>query len=94
MIRNKTGEKFLLSENVSKIGKNGEMANIVISDNNTLSRCHAKLEKMPDGIYLSDCNSKNGTRYNGMRLELGQKVIVNPGDNFFLANEVLTLIKE
>lgn len=94
IIRPKTGEEFILFGAISKIGKSSEMADIVIADNNTLSRCHALLEKTADGVVLSDCNSKNGTRFGKEKLLPGQKVLLHSGDTFMLSNETLVLMRE
>lgn len=94
VIRNKTGERFILFEQINRIGKSAEMADIVISDNNTLSRCHAVLEKTAQGIVLSDKGSKNGTRFGGERLPSGKRVLLTSGDVFVLSNEKFTLLSE
>lgn len=94
IVRKKTGESYILFDQICKIGKSAEMADIVITDNGTLSRCHAMLEKTAEGVLLSDCSSKNGTRFGGEKLEPGKKVLLKSGDSFMLSNELWTFIRE
>ncbi len=94
IVRTKTKERFVLSKQINRIGKSEELADISVSDNNTLSRCHAALEKTATGVLLWDCGSKNGTRLGAERLAPDQKVAVHPGDTFRLANEEFMLVEE
>lgn len=45
-----------------------------------ISRMHAKLINQPDGLYLLDLNSTNGTRINGELLEQGKEYKLEEGD--------------
>lgn len=49
----------------------------VIVDDPTVSRYHAKLQVGPDGIWVEDLGSSNGTLLNGVRVERG---LVRAGD--------------
>ncbi len=51
-----------------------------------ISRLHARLEQRPDGVYIIDLNSTNGTFINGNRLLPSQEVKLAPGDEIALAD--------
>ena len=54
---------------------------------NTISRMHAQITKMPDGYYLEDLNSMNGTTINGRMLDYKERVRLHPGDEVCFASE-------
>ena len=45
-----------------------------------VSRMHAKLMKKPDGIFLLDLNSTNGTYLNGELIQSGEEYLLEEGD--------------
>jgi rubrerythrin len=52
------------------IGRQVEKGNYVIEQKyGSISRVHAKITKKPDGIYLEDLDSANGTWVNGRRIK-------------------------
>lgn len=51
-----------------------------------ISRIHAKIEKEENDYYISDLNSTNGTYVNGRLLETNETVLLNTGDEIFIAN--------
>jgi len=54
--------KYPLSKEVMTIGR-GDVADIQIN-NNFLSRVHARIVSMPEGVFIEDVDSKNGIRVN------------------------------
>lgn len=54
---------------------------------NTISRMHAQITKMPDGYYLEDLNSMNGTTVNGHLLDYKERVKLKQGDEICFASE-------
>ena len=84
-VRKDTGQRFPLKENVVIIGKNQEMAQILLSEP-TVSRIHAMITVKDNEYYLQDLNSKNGTYINGCRLESQKAVPVLCKDEIHIAN--------
>ena len=84
-MRKDTGQRFPLKENVVIIGKNQEMAQILLSEP-TVSRIHAMITVKDNEYYLQDLNSKNGTYINGCRLESQKAVPVLCKDEIHIAN--------
>ncbi|MGC6174358.1 DUF6382 domain-containing protein [Lacrimispora sp. 38-1] len=67
------------------IGKQEGLVDYVI-DGDTISRIHAKIEKAGSDYCISDLNSTNGTYVNGRLLETNETVLLNLGDEIFIAN--------
>lgn len=60
------GKRYLLSEN-TRIGRNPD-CDIVLPDG-LVSRLHAEVRKQPDGYWIADNRSLNGTVVNGARIQ-------------------------
>ncbi|MDE7358871.1 MAG: FHA domain-containing protein [Lachnospiraceae bacterium] len=60
----------------------GKMAGCVdcILDDDSVSRIHARFERVGDAIQLTDMNSTNGTYRNGLRMQPQETVEIEPGD--------------
>ena len=100
-LRSETDEIFLLDSHTILIGrkdiKHGIMVDIDLTpfDNETfISRRHAKIEKEDEQYYLSDLASVNGTRLNGKRLALKDRILLQDGDTiqFGRGNIVFTFV--
>ncbi len=63
----RAGEAFPMSEDRMAIGRSPEAA--VFLDDVTVSRNHALLVTRPDGVYVDDLGSLNGTYVNRSRIE-------------------------
>lgn len=87
LIRIKTNEKITMNKAYFSIGKDTLHVDYSIRDNGTISRQHAAIRKMGDGIYLEDCNSTNGTWVNNVRLNKGSRVKLSNGDMVKISNE-------
>ena len=63
----RAGEHFLLGDSRVTIGRSSN-ADILLDDF-TVSREHARMVRRPDGFYIEDAGSLNGTYVNGHRVE-------------------------
>lgn len=72
-------EDFSITKYPFVIGKGKEWSDGVIS-HELISRIHAQLEERPQGIFLTDLNSTNGTVVNEQRLEANDSVLLHSGD--------------
>lgn len=72
------GRKFELAEGFLTVGRSAD-CNVVFDPNgeNMVSTKHAYIETKPDGFYLIDSNSTNGTFVNGNRIQVSK---LNSGD--------------
>lgn len=73
------------------IGRKAEHAQVVLADGR-VSRAHAEVKRSPEGLFVRDLGSSNGTFVGGRevgreweRLELGQVVSVGPFDLYVSA---------
>ena len=87
LIRKSNKKTDLIDKSPFIIGKDALHVNLCINDNGAISRMHAKIETRPDGVYIEDCNSTNGTHVNGRRVIEGQPVKLADGDIIKLADE-------
>ncbi|NNJ29578.1 DUF6382 domain-containing protein [Lacrimispora defluvii] len=67
------------------IGKQEGLVDYVLNGE-AISRIHAKIEKEGNDYCISDLNSTNGTYVNGRLLETNETVLLNTGDEIFIAN--------
>ncbi len=67
------------------IGKQEGLVDYVLNGE-AISRIHAKIEKEGNEYCISDLNSTNGTYVNGRLLETNETVLLNKGDEIFIAN--------
>lgn len=61
------------------VGKMAGCVDCVLPDD-SISRIHARFEKVGDVIQLTDMNSTNGTYRNGLRMQPQETVEIEPGD--------------
>ena len=67
------------------IGKQEGLVDYVLNGE-AISRIHAKIEMEGNDYCISDLNSTNGTYVNGRLLETNETVLLNTGDEIFIAN--------
>jgi len=67
------------------IGKQEGLVDYVLNEE-AISRIHVKIEKDENDYFISDLNSTNGTYVNGRLLETNETVLLNTGDEIFIAN--------
>lgn len=87
MIRRKTNEKVMVSGPSFTVGKERSRVNYCISDNTSVSRCHARITRKGAQYFVSDMNSTNFTFVNGIKVMPGQEVQLNNGDTIRFADE-------
>ena len=77
-------ENIVMDRELLVIGKMKGQADILLNLP-AVSRIHAKLERKPEGCFLTDLNSTNGTFVNGERLQADECRQVRTGDEIFFA---------
>lgn len=87
LVRNKTGETVAIHSERFRIGKEPNGNDYVISDNSTISRHHAILQRMNGKWYLRDLNSTNKTYVNASAVCANSDVEICTGTNIRFANE-------
>ena len=87
LIRVKNGERIAIASPEFVIGKEKRRVNYCISDNNSISRAHAKIIVRGGSCYAVDMNSTNFTFVNGTKLASGQEQLLNDGDKIKLSDE-------
>ncbi|MCE5229096.1 FHA domain-containing protein [bacterium] len=65
-------QRYLFCQDRLTIGRAQE--NDIVIENLAISRLHAVIEREPDGYFVADHNSSNGTLINGTRVKRGQVV--------------------
>ncbi|MBQ7944796.1 MAG: FHA domain-containing protein [Lachnospiraceae bacterium] len=81
--------KYSLQRFPLTIGKQEGVSDLIISDN-TVSRCHARLEQIDGRVYITDMNSTNGTIKNGKLLAKDELSPLEAGDQILLGNVSFT----
>ena len=93
MMENRYGKLILLNPNgpeqeyrlaKASISLGRANTNDIILNDARVSRSHARMEFGPQGIYLIDMGSSNGTRLNGTRID---RAAPNPGDTISLGSQ-------
>lgn len=87
LLRVKNGEKITVAASEFIIGKEKRRVNYCISDNNSISRTHAKIIARGNSHYIVDMNSTNFTFVNGIKLSAGQEQLLNDGDKIKFSDE-------
>lgn len=83
-IHSRVQEQIALQQETYIVGKLHTEADIVIRDS-SVSRVHARIERIAGQYTLRDLNSTNGTFLNGRRLEIQECVPIQPGDTIAFA---------
>jgi hypothetical protein len=94
IIRLKTNERITVDKQVFVIGKSKSEVDFWIQDNKTISRKHIQIITKPDGYFLMDANSTNGTFLNGNGLKPFCETSLSSGDKFFLSDEEFVFVIE
>lgn len=67
------------------VGKMAGCVDCALTDD-SVSRLHARFEKVGDRILMTDMNSTNGTYRNGLRMQPQETVEIEPGDEIRFGN--------
>ena len=84
----RSGDQFMLGPENTSVGR--APTSDVFLDDVTVSREHAVLERKPDGIYLQDLGSLNGTYVNRQRVDSTR---LADGDELQIGKYRLTFIE-
>lgn len=87
MIRKRNNEKITINKPEFLIGKERRRVDYCISDNNSVSRAHAKIKVRAGRCYIADLGSTNCTFVNGVKLSPNQEVILSKGDVIKISDE-------
>lgn len=85
--RVKTGEQIRITTDSFIVGKEPRSCEYCVSDNSTISRCHAMIKHIGDNWFISDLNSTNNTYVNGTVIRPNTDTVLYNGTNIRLANE-------
>ncbi len=77
---------ILLEQEKIVLGKQKELVDIVIANNNTISRKHCTIMQKNGELYIVDEGSVNGTYVNSIKVEANQMKQIGAGDIIRLAN--------
>ena len=69
-----------------RIGRLAEQVDYCLM-NPAMGKLHAELIKKPEGYFINDMNTRNGTFVNGSRVEANSEQPIKDGDKIMLANE-------
>ena len=87
MIRKRNNEKITINKPEFVIGKERRRVDYCISDNNSISRAHAKIRVRAGRCYIADLGSTNCTYVNGVKLSPNQEVILSKDDKIKISDE-------
>lgn len=87
LLRKRNNEKINISKAEFVIGKERRKVDYCVSDNNSISRAHAKIKVRGGRCYISDLNSTNCTYVNGTRISPNQEVVLSKGDSVKISDE-------
>ena len=92
LLRKNGGDKICINKAEFIIGKEQAKVDYCISNNNSISRKHAKISVRAGKCYISDLGSTNSTYINGTKLNPNQEVALIPGDKVKFSNEEFEFI--
>lgn len=87
LVRKSNNERININKPEFLIGKERRRVDYCISDNNSVSRAHAKIKVRAGRCYISDLGSTNCTFVNGSKLSPNQEVILSKGDKVKISDE-------
>lgn len=90
LIREKGGEVVNITKADFVIGKERSRVDYCISDNNSISRTHARIVSKEGKFFIIDQNATNGTYVNNVRSQPRREVEIKEGDQIKLSDEVFT----
>lgn len=91
MIRERTNEIIKISKPLFLIGKESGKVDYKITNNNKISRVHAKIKVNGNRCFIQDNMSLNHVRVNGKLLSSGAEMEIRNGDKVVLADETFVV---
>lgn len=89
LIRDRNRQEYEILSNDCVIGS-GKAAIICISDNNAISRQHARIFVTNDQYYIEDLGSTNGTIVDGQKLKPNAPCLISDMSHIKISNETFT----
>lgn len=86
LIRKSNNEKITINKPEFVIGKERRRVDYCISDNNSVSRAHAKVRVRSGKCYITDLGSTNCTYVNGVKLSPNQELELKSGDKIKISD--------
>lgn len=90
LIHEKNNETISISKPDFSIGKERARVDYCISDNNSVSRLHARIVCKEGKFFIIDQNATNGTYVNNVRSQPRREVEIKDGDQIKLSDEIFT----
>ena len=87
LIRRKTGDVIPITKSSYVIGKSSEQADYGVQGNAGISRRHVCIRQTPDGYYIQDLKTTNGTYVDGSRVSWDKDVKLLDGSIIRMADE-------
>ena len=85
--RLRNGMTMDIQKEVFRIGKSAGLVDFCVSDNGTVSRSHADILLVPQGVYIRDNHSLNHTYVNEQIVPAGMQMMLSDGDRIRLSDE-------
>lgn len=86
LIRKSNNEKITINKPEFVIGKERRRVDYCISDNNSVSRAHAKVRVRSGKCYITDLGSTNCTYVNGVKLSPNQEIELKSSDKIKISD--------
>ncbi len=90
VLRRSGGQKLPLDKDVMVIGRQDGVADILIHENTSVGRQHARLIQIDSGYAVKDLKSVNGTYVNDKKVIPEQPIALVDGDVLRISNECFT----
>lgn len=87
MIRINNNERILITSENFRTGRQRDLVDYCITDNDAIGRYHATIVKKNGMYYVIDENSTNHTYVNGKMIPVEAETPIKQGDIIRLANE-------
>ena len=87
LIRKANDDRIIINRPEFIIGKERAKVDYCVTNNNSVSRRHARIRVSGGKCYISDLGSTNCTYINGVKLAPLQEIALIPGDELRLSNE-------
>ncbi len=85
-----TATEHPFEQDVVGIGR--DPSNALALERPNVSKNHARIEQLAEGLYLTDLKSRNGTYLNGARIEPDDPRPVSPGDRIRVCDYIIEVV--